>query len=159
MIPNSGCENPELVGSCQLQTLQQVTGIRSDMECLVILDPGWVFTLNVMRSIWCSQYSRPAAHGEGIWFSILLHHSLRKSCIAAFILNFLHHVTCAVANLHCIKMQLARSIQYIWTNKTIFLQLALSKGACPASSSITFHDSLGSGRKSKRKSPMAILIS
>lgn len=52
MVPNSGCENPELVGNCQLQTLQQVTGIRSDMECLVILDQGWVFiTLNVMGSV------------------------------------------------------------------------------------------------------------
>lgn len=52
MIPNLGCENPELVGNCQLQALQQVTGIRSDMECLVILVLGWVFiTLNVMQSI------------------------------------------------------------------------------------------------------------
>lgn len=53
MIPNSGCENPEeLVGNCQLQTLQQVADVRSDMEYLVILDPGWVFiTFNVIGSV------------------------------------------------------------------------------------------------------------
>lgn len=89
MVPNSGCENPELVGNCQLQTLQQVTGIRSDMECLVILDQGWVFiTLNVMGSVWCSQYSTPAAHEERIWFPILLPQSFRKSCKTAAVIIF-----------------------------------------------------------------------
>lgn len=80
---------------------------------------------------------------------------LQNCCIY----SFLHHVTCAVANLHCMKMQFAQSIQYIRANKNIFLQLALDKGACLAFSSITFHYSGGSGRKPKRKSPMAILVS
>lgn len=52
---------------------------------------------------------------------------------------------------------LAQSIQCIWANKTIFLQLALNKGACPASS--TFHYRVGTGGAPKRKSPLAILVS